>query len=291
MNSFPRGVLYSPRMRRFFLLFLTATLATTVAAAQQYTIIGSKTMYAMNVALAKRFEQTHPGVKFTISGEGTAKGFEAVLHRKADAAAMTRALRPEEKKAIRAAMNVDGDLRPIALEGISIYLHPRNPVSALKPEQVFAIFSGRITNWKEVGGRDAAIHVYSFDNSTGRYWYLFDELMARAPFVKTARYTDEHPDLPPPEGLARKEEQMLDWVSQDADAIGFGDLKKVRIVKIAQINGSWPTADDIRTRRYPFARPLGYVVGANPPAKLVEYIRWAATQDDVIRDAGFVPIE
>jgi len=247
-------------------------------------------MYAMNVALAKRFEQLHPGVKLRISGDGTAKGFEAVVHRTADAAAMTRGLRPEEKKELRAAMRSDGEFLPIALEGVSIYVHPRNAVGDLKPEQVFAIFSGRVTNWKEVGGSDAPIHVYSFDNTTGRYWYLFDDLMGRTPFVKDARYTDDRPDLASPEGLARKEQQMLDWVAGDPDAIGFGDLKKVRIVKIAKIGGYWPTPDDIRSHRYPFARHLGFVVGAKPAGALAEFLQWAPKQDDIIRDAGFVPV-
>ncbi len=248
-------------------------------------------MYPMNVALAKRFEQMHHGVTFRVSGDGTEKGFQAVLHRKADLAAMTRSLRPEEKKAMRAAMGIEGDLIPVALEGISIYLHPRNPVSNLKPEQVFAIFSGKIANWKDVGGPDAPIHVYSFDNSTGRYWYLFDDLMHRTPFVSAARYTDEHPDLSGPEGLKRKEEQMLDWVAQDPNAIGFGDLKKVRLVKIARINGYWPTPDEIRAHQYPFARNLGYVAGSQPSKVVVEFVDWAAKQGDIIRDAGFVPIE
>ena len=278
-------------MRRTTLAFLLAFATPMIAIAQQITIIGSKTMYAMNVALARRFEQSHPGVKVHMSDEGTAKGFEAVLQNRADAAAMTRGLRPEEKKQLRAAMRTEGEFISVGLEGISIYLHPRNPVGDLRPEQVFAIFSGRITNWKEVGGANAPIHVYSFDNSTGRYWYLYDELMGRTPFVAGARYTDEHPNLAPAEGLARKEQQMLDWVAEDPDAIGFGDLKKVRIVKIAKINGFWPTPDEIRAGRYPFARRLGYVIGAKPGGALADFLHWAPKQGDIIRGAGFVPIE
>lgn len=290
MTRAARVFSYRDAMRRYAGLALIAVLIGSTAAAQQYTIIGSKTMYAMNVALAKRFEMTHPGVKLTVSGAGTAKGFEAILHRTADAAAMTRGLRPEETKALRAANLSDSELVPIALEGISIYLHPRNAVTELKPQQVFDIFSGRVTNWKELGGTDAPIHVYSFDTTTGRYWYLFDDLMNRAPFVKTVRYTEEFSSLSPPEGLARKEEEMLKWVSEDPGAIGFGDLKKVRVVKIAKISGVWPTPDDVRSGRYPFARRLAFVMSSRPAGMLLEFMRWAPKQEDIIRDAGFVPI-
>jgi ABC-type phosphate transport system substrate-binding protein len=84
---------------------------------------------------------------------------------------------------------------------------------------------------------------------------------------------------------------MLGWVSQDPDAIGFGDLKKVRVVKIVKISGFWPTPDDVRAGRYPFARRLLYVMGSRPAGSLLEFMRWAPKQDDVIRDAGFVPIQ
>lgn len=248
-------------------------------------------MYPMNVALAKRFELSHPGVHFRISGDGTQKGFDAVVQKKADAAAMTRSLRPEEKKSLRAAAQSEGASFPVALEGISIYLHPRNPVADLRADQVIAIFSGNIANWKAVGGRDAPIHVYAFDSSTGRYWYLFEDLMKRAPFAKGTRYTDEPAGLSPPEGLARKEEQMLSWISEDPNAIGFGDLKKVRLVKIAKIGGAWPTPDDLRSGRYPFARRLLYLTARIPAGALLEFMRWAPKQDDIIRDTGFVPIQ
>jgi len=138
--------------------------------------------------------------------------------------------------------------------------------------------------------------VHSFDETTGRYWYMVDDVMHRKAMVKGVRFTDRLTDASSPAaGLARKEQQMLEWVSSDPNAIGFGDLKKMRVVKIVRIGASQaeavlPAPSDVKAGRYPLARSLGYLVRQPLEPAVAEFVHWAGVQGDLIRDAGFVPV-
>lgn len=280
-------------MKRFvFGAVVCAALSTTAFA---YTITGSRTMYALNVALTAKYRTEHPAVAFTVSDAGTGAGIEKLIDGSTDVAAVTRRLRPNEVEAMRKHAHSDGVFVPVAREGISIYLHPQNHVEGLTVEQISAIFSGRITNWKELGGADLPIHLYAFDNTTGRYWYLAEEVMKKEKFAAGVVYTAPKPAgaKNDAEGLAMKEAQMLKWISSDPAAIGFGDLKKIRVVKLAKIyNGGeafWPTPDAIASGKYPLQRTLGYLFRSAPQGELRSFVEWAAKEEETIRQYGFVP--
>lgn len=284
-------------MRRIFVVAvcISAFAAIPVVGGARLSIDGSRTMFALNAAMVKRFEQSHPGLTISVADNGTGRAFDAVAHRKVDIGAVTHGIRPEDRRAFSAA-GAEPVLVPIAIEGISIYVHPRNAVNSLTVDQVAAIYNGAITNWKEVGGADAPIHVNSFDDGTGRYWYMADDVMHRKPMAREVRFTDRFPNArSAAAALEEREQQMLGWVSSDPNAIGFGDLKKIRVVKIVRIGTTastsvLPTPSDLKAGRYPFARRLAYLTRQPVDRSVEEFIRWAREQHDLIRDAGFVPL-
>ena len=280
-------------MRTFTFLLLVAIGGASLNAAT-YTINGSNTMYPLNVKLANAFQQSHSTTSIRVVDDGTNKGISALATGDADIAAATRPLRPDEAKAIRKKFGRDAIRQIVAVEGVSIYLHPRNPVTALTLEQITAVFSGRIVNWKEVGGADAPIHVYSFSNDTGRHYFMIDTVLNKQPFAKGTLYAKPDTALPPNKRLSDEEQQILKMVSDDPHAISYGDIKKVRLVKIAQIRTPqgvfWPTPEHLQSGRYPLARQLQYFVRPDAPAPLLEFVRWAQGQDAVIRELNFVPV-
>ncbi len=264
------------------------------APAATFTISGSKTMYALNSALAAEFEKAHESVELRVLDEGTTRGIEGLVTGRIDAAASTRPLTKKESDAARKRFGKELVPKVLALEGVSIYLHPRNGVSTLAVEQIRGILTGRITNWKDVGGHDAAIRVHSFSDHTGRYYYMVENVMGGAPFAKGTRFCKEDPKLEPHKRLADEERQMLDAVSDNPDAIGYGDLKKVRVVKIARVrtaDGAYlPTPEHVQAGRYPLSRRLMLFVRPEAPKPLHDFVRWAPTRNDIVRELNFTPV-
>jgi phosphate transport system substrate-binding protein len=272
-----------------------AVLFPIAAAAREYSIVGSRTMYDLNRTLAIRYRAVHPEVAFNVVDAGTGKGIEAAIAGTADVAAITRRLRPEEMQALHQQTSGDGYTQPLAMEGIAIYVNQKNPVSELTPQEIAAIFAGKIVNWKAVGGPDLPIHLYSFDNTTGRYWYLSEEVMQKAPLGQGARYTDAGGGRTDAASVKAKEEQMQSWVASDPGAIGYGDLKRIDKIKlVAVINGGrayLPTAANLQAGLYPLVRTLAYFFRRRPSGELLAYIQWAVGQRDVIEAHGFAPLK
>ena len=271
-----------------------AILFATIAAARDYSIIGSRTMFDLNRALAERYHAVHPDVAFNVNDAGTGKGIEAAIAGTADVAAITRRLRPEELQALHQQTSGDGYMQPLAREGIAVYVNQKNPVSELTKQEIAAIFSGKITNWKAVGGPDLPIHLYSFDNTTGRYWYLAEEVMQKAALAAGVRYTDAGGGRADAASVKAKEEQMQAWVAADPAAIGFGDLKRINRIKlVAIINGGQaylPTPANLQAGLYPLVRTLAFFFRRAPTGELAAFSRWAAGQKDVIEAHGFAPL-
>ena len=250
-------------------------------------------MYAMNAKLSETYARLHPEAAFRVLDAGTNKGIAALASGETDIAAATRELKPEEAKAIRKRYNRDAVASLVAIEGVSIYLHPRNPVTELTLEQLSGIFSGRITNWKEVGGADAPISVHSFSNDAGRYYFVLEYVNGRQPFAKTTAFTKPNPSLAPNQRLVDEEKQILKAVSENPNAIAYGDLKKVRMVKIAQIRTTdgafWPTPENLQAGRYPLARRLMYFARPDAAPPVLDFVRWAPRQTEIIREMNFAP--
>lgn len=122
--------------------------APAAAEPQWLRVAGSGTMAPLVEAMARRFEELHPQVRIEVLGGGTARGLNALRQIEADIAMVSRTLAADEQQ-LRAL--------PIARDGVAVVVHRDNPVRALSHAQVAGIFSGRLRNWKEVGGADAAI--------------------------------------------------------------------------------------------------------------------------------------
>lgn len=283
-------------MKRLLLsLSALALLAVTPVIAADIEVIGSRTMYLLNNSLAARFHQTHPAVNFHISDAGTGKGIDALIAGKTDIAAVTRLLRPPEMKLFIARYHREPVMVPVALEGISVFLHPHNGVDTLTVDQLARILSGEIRNWKEVGGANLPIHVYSFDNTTGRYWYVVENLLGKRSFAAETHYAQAGSASSDAERLAAQEKDMIQFVSHDVSAIGYGDLKKVRLVKLARIVAAdgksyWPTPQDVQSGAYPLSRRLMYLLHDEPRGELLDFVRWCPGQEELIRSADFVPL-
>src|SRR5579863_4059025 len=127
------------------------------AHAGNITVKGSDTLVILAQKWAEVYMSQHPGVKIQVTGGGSGTGFAALLNQTTDIADASRKIKPAEKSACIKAFNAVPVEYKVALDGLSVYVNNDNPIRELSLEQLDGIFTGRVTNWKEVGGHDAPI--------------------------------------------------------------------------------------------------------------------------------------
>src|SRR5215213_2853146 len=159
-------------MKRILTAILTAAIALPLFAAKAVTIKGSDTMVIMNARLAETFMSKMPGTMIQVTGGGSGVGIAALINGTTDIAAASRPIKTSEVDKLKARFATTGFAYPIARDGLSVYLNTTNPVKELSLAQLRDIYTGKTTNWKQVGGKDASIILYSRENSSGTYTYF-----------------------------------------------------------------------------------------------------------------------
>lgn len=241
-------------------------------------ITGSSTMCPLIAEIGKRFEYLHPGIRVEVQCGGSGRGISDAREGKADIGMASRALTEKEK-----------DLYgfPIARDGISVILHKDNPVKALSDAQVADIYTGKITNWKEVGGRDAAITVVN-----PKKGYSSAELFSH--YFKIG-YEDIKADI-----IAGDNPTRIKAVIADPSAIAYisaGEADRTARagipIKLLPFNNVMPTGRNIITGNYPITRPLILVTKNLPSGAVKAFIDFCLSQAvvDLIEKLDFVPYE
>ncbi len=239
-------------------------------------ISGSTTMAPMIAAMTKEFQKLQPGVAFELEAGGSGKGLKDVKEGKSDFGMVSRTLTTEER-----------DWLPfvVARDGIAISVHADNPVSSLSDEQVALIYTKKILNWREVGGRDAPISVVGASPEAGS-----TELFLHQFHIKQA---EVRPDV-----MANANADRFAALSRNPDTILYSSLGEAERrtlagekVKSLPYAGIAATSDNLAAGRYAVARPLTLVTKGLPsgPAKaFIDYVRSPAAIP-VIERFEFVP--
>ena len=248
-------------------------------ASERVRIAGSDTMAVLTRVWTERFMEGNPGVAVLSTGGGTGEGIRALVAGAVDVAAASRPLTPAEVEALHGRTGTLGVGFRCALDGLSIYLHPDNPVRSLTLLQVKGIFTGRIGTWAKLGGADAPIEVLTRQPSSGTY-RLFQELV-----LDEEPYSERATALPTTTAI-------VDAVRADPNAVGYGGLGYGADVVHCAVDGVAPSAATVRDGSYPLARYL-YLYTARPPAGTVKrFIDWVLSPagQRIVTDAGSVPL-
>jgi phosphate transport system substrate-binding protein len=242
-------------------------------------IAGSDTMAVLTRAWAERFMEGHPDAAVVTTGGGTAEGIRALIAGTVDVAAASRPLAPAEVEALHGRTATLGVGFRCALDGLSIYLHPDNPVRSLTLLQVKGIFTGRIGTWAKVAGADAPIAVFTRQPSSGTYRFFQELVLDDEPYSERA--------IALPTTLA-----IVEAVRVDPHAIGYGGLGYGADVAHCAVEGVAPSVATVRDGSYPLARYL-YLYTARPPTGAVKrFIDWTLSPagQRVVAEVGYVPL-
>jgi len=262
-------------------LFIAAFSQMAVASDKLLQIDGSTTVGPIGDAFAEVFLAQYPGLKITVKKTGSGDGAAALVDGRCDIAMMSRFMKPAEfKKA------VDNGVMPvahvIAMDGVCMVVHPSNPVTNLKLDQVRDIYQGKITNWKEVGGVDMPIVMISRDTSSGTYEVFHEIVMKKQDLVKSVEYVNANP-------------QAHARVSTTQGAIGYVGLGFVDAkVKAVKINNIMPDRNTIATGTYPVSRPLYFFTNGYPELGSMAHqfctFHLTPKGQDIIMAKGFIPL-
>jgi len=258
-------------------------LAVPGAAAQmrENTIVcdGSTTVGPIAKAFKEYYESRNPGVKITISETGSGNGAKSLINGACDVASMSRPMKDGEFKDA-----VENGVMPVAhvvaMDGIAVIVHESNRVDALTVEQVRDIYTGKITNWSQVGGARQEIVKISRDTASGTY-ETFEELVMNKEEIRGAEYVQSN-------GAARAA------VSTTPGAVGYVGLGFLEGVKALKINGVTASPRTVVTGAYPISRPLFMWTNGYPKlgSHVHRFVTLHLTRDgqQIVEEVGFVPV-
>ncbi len=262
-----------------FFLFSTAN------AMQAQRIKGSDTVLPIAQASAEKFMSQNPNARVTVTGGGSGVGISALLDGTTDIAMASRAIKFSEKMKVRAA-GKDVKEVIIAYDALAVVVNPSNPVSRLTREQLEGIFRGKITNWKQVGGDDRKIVVYSRETSSGTYEFFKESVL------KNKNYMSGSLSMPATGAIIQS-------VSQTKGAIGYVGLAylspRVKAISVSYDGSHYasPSMETAINKTYPIVRPLYYYYDTEKTKQvsaLMQFILSAQGQE-IIKKGGYIPVK
>ena len=265
------------------ILFAALSLAALHANAQR--IKGSDTVLPVAQQTAERFMNREPDARVTVTGGGTGVGISALMDNTTDIAMASRPIKFSEKMKAKAAKR-DIDEVIVAYDALAVVVHPSNPAKKLTRRQLEDIFRGKITNWKQVGGDDRKIVVYSRETSSGTYEFFKESVL------KNKNYMSSSLSMPATGAIIQS-------VSQTKGAIGYVGLAyvspRIKTLSISYDGEHYatPTVENATNKTYPIVRPLYYYYDAKNKTQIAPLLEFILSPEgqDIIKKSGYIPVK
>lgn len=265
---------------------VTTAFVVCTASASEITVKGSDTLVVLAQKWAESYMGKNPGTKIQVTGGGTGTGFAALQNKSTDLCNASRKIKSGEQANCIKAFGRRPTEYKVCLDGLSVYVSADNPVKELSVAQVADIFKGKTRNWKEVGGPDAPITVYSRENSSGTYEFFKENVLLGKDFAASAQ------TMP---GTAA----VLQAVAKDKNGIGYGGAaygagaKHLAIKKDDTTAAIEPTEENVVKGLYPIWRYLFvYVNPALDKGDIAKYLTWMRGDEGqkIVKDVGYFPL-
>lgn len=249
-------------------------------------IKGSDTCLPISQKEAESYMKKGNGSSITVTGGGSGVGISALLSGTTDLAQSSRKIKMDEKLKIQEAGKSLTEVI-IAYDALAVIVNTSNKVNQLTREQLEGIFTGKISNWKEVGGDDLKIIVYSRETSSGTYEFFKENVLNKKNFASSAL-------LMPATGA------IVQSVSQTNGAIGYVGLayveKNVKPIKVSYNKGKTfvePNVANAKDKSYPVTRPLFYYYTKDKENIVKPFVNYILSEEgqNIVAQIGFVPLK
>ncbi len=248
-------------------------------AAKSLTIKGSTTVLPIAQSCAEAFMDMHSDVNISVQGGGSGVGIASLIDGTCDIADASRPIK--DKELVKAKENgVQAYENVVALDGIAVIVHPSNPVDGLSIEQIKKIYTGEISNWNEVGGKNMKITVISRDSASGTF-ETFNELALDKEKVRADAL------------LQASNQAVAQAVSRTPGAIGYVGLGYLSSsVKGVDVDGVEPTKENVVNGSYNLARKLFMYTNGAPAGVVKAFIDFVLSEkgQELVEKAGYVPL-
>jgi len=219
-------------------------------------VVGSTSVQPVAEKLAEKYQSSHPDVRINVQGGGSSVGIKSTQEGTANIGMSSKDLKDDEKEGLTEFV--------IGNDGIVIAVNTENTVSDLTKDQLKDIYSGKITNWKEVGGPDATINLVTREEGSGTLDAFESIVMGKDDKIKADAIVQS------------STEAVKQTVKQDPNAIGFVSYAAMSDdVKALSIGGVAPTDDTIADGSYDLQRPFIFLVKGTPSGDVKAFIDWA----------------
>jgi len=267
-------------------IFSIAMMAITATALFGQRIKGSDTCLPLSQKEAEMFMKANAGTTVTVTGGGSGVGISALIEGTTDIAQSSRKIRFDERGKMQEGGKTAREVI-VAYDALAIVVHPQNKVTNLTREQLEGIFTGKIRNWKEVGGDDLAIIPYARETSSGTYEFIREYVLLNRNYMNGIMSM-------PATGA------IIQSISQTRGAIGYVGFpylnSNVKAIHVSFDKGKSyiePTVANAKNETYPIVRPLYYYYNTKQEAVVKPFIDFAlsAAGQKIVADIGFITVD
>ncbi len=252
---------------------------------------GSDTLVNLALAWAEEYMTRNPEVRISVTGGGSGTGIASLINGTIQIANASREMSKEEIADARA-HGFEPTRFTVALDGIAVVVNRDNPVNGLTLKQISDVYTGRITNWKGVGGENRPIVLLSRESNSGTYVYFLENVIRLGNAKGAELFSPETLLMPSSEGISEE-------VKQNPNALGYDGLGYVtadqKVVAVARTEAGpyvLPSALTVIEGSYPIARPLFMYTAGKPEGQIATYLSWILGEgQSLVKRLGFVPLE
>jgi phosphate transport system substrate-binding protein len=267
-------------------LLAAAFAPAAVQAAGNITVKGSDTMVILGQRWAEEYMKKNPGTAIQVTGGGSGTGISALINGTTDICQSSRSIKPTEKEKLRERYSTPGVEIPVARDGLSVFVNETNPLNEITMDQLKQIFTGKVTSWKDLGGPDAKIIVYSRENSSGTYVFFKEHVL------QNADYTPRAQAMP---GTAA----VVNAVSKEKLSIGYGGaayakgIKTLKVKKDAASPAIAPSKATVTDGTYALSRPLFFYLRNKATGDIKSFVDWVLAADGqaIVDKVGYFPVK
>ncbi len=281
-------------LRRWVFILIWIQFTAFVFAAKNENSIqikGSDTMVNLAQAWAEKYMEKNTGDFVAVTGGGSGTGFSSLISGTCDIAMSSRNIKDKEISLAKQKGINPYEIK-VALDGLAVVVNPKNPVNKLTIDQLARIFTGKITNWKELGWEDKKIVILSREVNSGTHVYFKEHILRKdGPNTKD--------EFAAAALLLSSSQAIADEVAGNTAAIGYYGMgyisakqKPVMVAKDEKSEYESPVIENVVSGKYPISRPLFIYTNGQPQGLVKKFVDWILSKEgqDIVKTVDFVPV-
>ncbi|OGR55636.1 MAG: hypothetical protein A3I11_08150 [Elusimicrobia bacterium RIFCSPLOWO2_02_FULL_39_32] len=274
------------------ILSLTAGFLYAASSRNSIQIKGSDTMVNLSQAWAENYMEKNPGDFVAVTGGGSGTGISSLISGTCDIANSSRNIKEKEIAIAKKKGIVPYEIK-VGLDGLAVVVNPQNPIKQLTIGQLADIFTGKISNWKELGGKDLKIVILSREVNSGTHVYFKEHVLRKGNLSGKEEFAASALMMPSSQAIA-------DEIATNPGAIGYYGMgyispkqKTIFVAKDGKSKTIEPTIENVITGAYPISRPLLIYTNGQPQALVKKFVDFMLSKEgqEIVQKTDFVPIK